>query len=198
MGAVMGSKKLKAIVADGSMKQPIANPEGLKNAYQGLIPEMIERWNAPGYHDYGTPQVVLPCESLGDIPIKNWQGGTWLEGAEQLSGKAMAESILTGVYYCAHCVVGCGRQVKVESGPFAPVLGAGPEYENLGMLGTNLMVGQIEAVAKMTELCNRYGLDAISTGSVVGWAMEAFERGILTDKDLNGLYLQIHDAVFFL
>lgn len=194
LGAVMGSKKLKAIVADGGMKQPIADPEGLKNAYQLLIPEMIERWNAPGYHDYGTPQVVLPCESLGDIPIKNWQGGTWLEGAERLSGKAMAESILTGVYYCAHCVVGCGRQVKVESGPFAPVLGAGPEYENLGMLGTNLMIDQMEAVAKMTELCNRYGLDSISTGSVVGWAMEAFERGILTEKDLGGLTLRWGDA----
>ena len=98
----------------------------------------------------------------------------------------MAETILTGVYHCAHCVVGCGRQVKVESGPFARVFGAGPEYENLGMLGTNLMVGQVEAVAKLTELCNRYGLDAISTGSMVGWAMEAFERGILTGATWTG------------
>ena len=155
---------------------------------------MRELWNAPGYHDYGTPQVVLPCESLGDMPIRNWSGDTWLEGAEGLSGKRMAETILTGVYHCAHCVVGCGRQVKVESGPFARVFGAGPEYENLGMLGTNLMIGNVEAVAKLTELCNRYGLDAISTGSMVGWAMEAFERGILSQVDLGGLELRFGNA----
>jgi aldehyde:ferredoxin oxidoreductase len=86
--------------------------------------------------------------------------------------------------------VGCGREVRVENGKYGNIYGAGPEYETLAMLGTNCLIDDLEAVAKANELCNRYGLDTISTGAVIAFAMEAYERGLITEKDTAGLQLK--------
>ena len=102
----------------------------------------------------------------------------------------MAETILVGRYSCIGCPLACGRIVNVSTGSFAPVDGGGYEYETGAMLGSSCLVDNMEAIAKANELCNRYGLDTISTGSIISFAMEAFERGVLTEKDTDGLKLE--------
>jgi aldehyde:ferredoxin oxidoreductase len=101
----------------------------------------------------------------------------------------MADTILTGSSHCSYCVLSCGRQVKITDDPFAPVCGAGPEYQTLAMFGSNCLIDNLEAIAKANELCNRYGLDTISTAAAIAFAMEAYEKGIITKKDTGGIDL---------
>jgi aldehyde:ferredoxin oxidoreductase len=90
----------------------------------------------------------------------------------------MAKTILKTRYFCGSCIVGCGRIVSIDHGKYAGVNGAGPEYETMALLGSNTLVDDLEAVAKAHELCNRYGLDVISTGAVIGFALEAAEAAL--------------------
>jgi len=185
LGAVMGSKNLKAIVAKGNREPTVADEERLKASIKKLAPEIVK--NTKRLSDYGTSQIMTTLEELGDLPIKNWKQGSWKEGAEKLSGVTLARTILKTKYYCGACIVGCGRTVEINHGQYAGVKGAGPEYETVAMIGANTLVDDLEAVAKAHELCNRYGLDVISTGAVIGFALEAAERGILSgeEPDLN-------------
>lgn len=106
----------------------------------------------------------------------------------------MTRTILTGRYACLNCPVGCGRVVKVTHGPFAPVDGGGPEYETIAALGSNCLVDSLEAIAKANELCNRYGIDTMSTGAAIGFAMEAYEKGLINKKDTGGIELAWGDS----
>jgi aldehyde:ferredoxin oxidoreductase len=106
----------------------------------------------------------------------------------------LAETILTGRYHCKTCVIGSGREIEVKDGPYAGVKGGGPEYETLAGLGSMCLVDDLKAVAKANELCNRYGLDTMSTGSVIAFTLEAAERGLLTAADADGLDLSWGNA----
>jgi aldehyde:ferredoxin oxidoreductase len=183
LGAVMGSKNLKAIVARGDKEVLVADEKCLTEMAKKLAPEILK--NTKRLADYGTSQIVTTLEELGDLPVRNWKQGRWQEGAERLSGATMASSILNGRYFCGACIVGCGRRVFVGAGEYGGVDGAGPEYETMALLGSNVLVDDLEAVAKAHELCNRFGLDVISTGGVIGFALEAAERGIIKG-DHNG------------
>ncbi len=177
LGAVMGSKNLKAIVAKGDKDVTVVDAKRLSEMTKKLAPEILK--NTKRLADYGTSQVMTTLEELGDLPVRNWKQGSWKEGAEKLSGVTMAKSILKGRYFCGACIVGCGRAVAIDHGEYAGVEGAGPEYETMALFGSNILVDDLGAVAKAHELCNRYGLDVISTGGVIGFALEAAERGIL-------------------
>ena len=133
--------------------------------------------------------MVTPNEESGDLPIKNWAMGSWPEGAQRISGPTMNRTILTKRYYCGQCAIGCGRVVKNEQGPYAVVEGPGPEYETLAMLGSNCLIDNLEAIAKANELCNRYGLDTIAAGAVIAFGMEAYDRGLITKADTDGIEL---------
>jgi len=186
LGAVMGSKNLKAIVAKGDKEVTVVDAKRLSEMTKKLAPEILE--NTKRLADYGTSQVMTTLEELGDLPVRNWKQGSWKEGAEKLSGVTMAKSILKGRYFCGACIVGCGRAVAIDHGEYAGVEGAGPEYETMALFGSNILVDDLGAVAKAHELCNRYGLDVISTGGVIGFALEAAERGILkgdSDKEVD-------------
>lgn len=187
LGAVMGSKGVKAIAADGSRKVPVANPEALKELVKVLAPTIVEK--TKGLHILGTPGLVMGSAQTADLPVKNWRVGDWVKEAEKISGQAMANTILTGRFYCGSCIVGCGREVKVVDGPYAGVDGAGPEYEALAGLGSMCLVNNLEAVAMANELCNRYGIDVMSCGGAIAFAMEAYEKGILTPADVDGIDL---------
>jgi len=178
LGAVMGSKNLKAIVARGNTEVPVADEARLMTNIRKLGPEIVK--NTKRLSDYGTSHIMTTLEELGNLPIRNWRQGSWQAGAEKLSGVTLAKSILKTKYFCGACIVGCGRTVAIKQGEYAGVEGAGPEYETVAMLGANTLVDDLEAVAKAHELCTRYGLDVISTGAVIGFALEAAERGILT------------------
>jgi aldehyde:ferredoxin oxidoreductase len=188
VGAVMGSKKLKAIVVNGNREPEVAYPQKVQDLIRSLAPTMKE--GTTGIRQYGTSVGMQYCEEIGNIPVKNWYQGPWPEGAKKISGQAMADSILTDRYHCGRCVISCGRVVKSVGGPYAGVEIGGPEYETLGLLGSNLLVDDLQAVATSNELCNRYGLDTISTGGVIGFAMEAYERGLISKKDTGGIDLQ--------
>lgn len=183
VGAVQGSKNLKAIVVRGHGTVPVADEAGLDADLKDFLPDFVGKTG--GLKNFGTAGLVLGCEQTGDFPIKNWQKGKWEEGAAKIGGPAMKESITEKNYFCAGCVVGCGRHVKVEAGPYAPVKGGGPEYETLGLIGGSCLVDNLEVIAKANELCNRYGLDTIEVGNAIAMAMEAYEKGLLSEGQVG-------------
>ena len=191
-GALMGSKNLKAVVVYGTQRISINQPEKLKDYIKETLPHIKEV--SKGMSEFGTSGGILNYEKLGNFPHKNWALSDWEEGAKKICGQEMAKTILKGRYSCRDCPVGCGRVVKITKGPFAPVDGGGPEYESIAALGSNCLVDNLEAIAKANELCNRYGLDTMSTGGVIGFAMEAYEKGLISKKDTGGIELKWGDG----
>jgi aldehyde:ferredoxin oxidoreductase len=188
----MGSKMLKAVAFQrGGRSVAVHDPEGLRKSLRKAVRRMTAL--SESMRELGTSSGVEDCHDLGDFPLKNWQLRSW-DRIGNLSGRMLAQTILKGRYHCARCPIGCGRVVQVESGPYrTPVQAGGPEYETLGSLGGNLVIDNIEAVALANDLCNRYGMDTISVGQVIGLAYESFQRGYLKERDLEGLRLQWGD-----
>ncbi|MHB0871696.1 MAG: aldehyde ferredoxin oxidoreductase family protein [Chloroflexota bacterium] len=189
MGAVMGSKRLKAVAVRGSLNVPVADAAGLRASIKEWSPKL--RQGAEGMHKYGTSGGTPTHDKMGNLPEKNWQMGSWPEGANRISGVTLAErGILVETYACRGCVIGCGRVVKIEDGPYAMEKSAGPEYETVAMLGSNCLVDDLQAICKGNELCNRYGIDTISTGAATAFAMEAYDRGLLSAEQVDGVDLR--------
>ena len=186
LGAVMGSKNLKAMVAYGDGEVPVAKPNELRAHIKNLVPHIQK--STESFGKYGTSGGIDNYEKMGNFPLKNWRDGRWA-GAKKISGVTMHDTILSGRRACMHCPIACGRHVKVTEGPHAPMDCEGPEYETIGTLGGICLVDDLVAIAKANELCNRYGLDTISTGGIIGFAMEAYEKGILTKNDTDGIEL---------
>lgn len=187
-GAVMGSKNLKAIAVHGKQEVEMADPEGLRASLKEISPMVAK--NAEGMRKNGTAGGVATFEALGSLPLQNWKyQGRWEQQAAKIAGPAMTEKILTGIYYCEKCVIGCGRRVKIDKGPYAGVEGAGPEYETIALLGSLCLVDDLEAIAKANELCNRFGMDTISCGGSIAFGMEAYEKGLITKKETGELEL---------
>jgi len=188
LGAVMGSKMLKAIVVRGTGKYPVADPEEFKKVAKDCVDIIKVAPAREALHKFGTDGGMMAFHEMGDVPIKNWTVGAWEEGAKKVSGAAMTETILTGTYACRGCPIGCGRVVEVTEGPYA-LSGKGPEYETAAGFGPLLLNDNLESVAKANDICNRYGMDTISTSATVGFAMECYERGLLDKKATGGLEL---------
>jgi len=186
LGAVMGSKNLKAVVVSGDNKVLTVDKDGLIASLKDILPKIIEK--TLGMKKFGTAGIIVSAEEMGDLPIKNWKQGNWKD-VEKISGFLMAETILKRRYYCGSCSIGCGREVEINKGAYVGVKGAGPEYETLGMLGSCCLINDLEAVAYINELCNRLGLDTISVGGVIAFAMELYEHKMITKKDLEGMDL---------
>lgn len=185
LGTVMASKRVKAIaVVKGKALPPLVDRDFLREKSRELRKRIGT--NGAAFRDFGTSVGMVYGEEIGDLPIKNWLSGSFKEGAENLSGQKMTETILTGRYACTMCPIGCGRIVSVERGPYAPVNGGGPEYESSAMLGPLCLIDNLEAIAKANELCNRYGIDTIDAGACVSFAMECYEKGLLTSSELGG------------
>lgn len=188
MGAVMGSKKLKAVVANGSRPIGVADPEELKALQKRLGLTMRE--NPQALRDGGTSVGYEFCEEIGNVPIRNWKQGSWTGAGKKLTGMTLVKTLLTDRYHCGKCVINCGRVVTAKDGPYAGRQTAGAEYETVGLLGSNCMIDDLAAVQKSNEMCNRFGLDTISTGNVIGFAMEAWERGLVGPGDTGGLAIE--------
>jgi aldehyde:ferredoxin oxidoreductase len=192
LGAVMGSKKLKCVAARGDTPVPVADEEGVRT----LARWMAEHWREKSLrmHELGTVGGLLGLNETGRLPTRNFQDGQF-EGAEQISGEAMRDTILVDRGSCFACPVRCKRVVRVEDARYQvdPEYG-GPEYETVGAFGSNCGVDDLHAISKANELCNAYGLDTISTGMAVSFAMECFENGLLTAEDTGGLDLSFGSA----
>ncbi|HDI42450.1 MAG TPA: aldehyde:ferredoxin oxidoreductase [Candidatus Bathyarchaeota archaeon] len=186
-GAVMGSKKLKAVVVRGTGEVEAANPEGLSEFKEWLEKEILER--VYGLRKYGTPGIIVLCNRNGALPTRNWTAGEF-EGLDKIEPKVLRERYMKEDRACYACVLACGKLSVVESGPYAGARVEGPEYETLFALGPLCGVDNPEAIIKANEVCDRLGLDTITAGNVVAFAMELSERGILSREDVGGLELR--------
>ncbi len=189
LGAVMGSKKLKAIQVRGTGKVEKFDDEKFKLAQKAAMQEIKESALAEGLHLMGSDANMDLGMVTGDVPVKNWTSGGAYDLSNNLSGPTMREKYLTKAHACANCPIACKRVVKVDDGPYRSVEGPGPEYETCAVFGTMLMNGDLSAVIKANELCNRYGMDTISCGSAIALAMELYEKGRVTKEQLDGLEL---------
>lgn len=187
MGAVMGSKNLKAIAVRGTNRLDLHDQDKLRELSRALAEEIGRHGPNKVLRKLGTPNIVMILNSQGILPTRNFRTG-FFEGAENISGERMFETILKGGRSCYACAVRCKREVEISSGPYetSPDYG-GPEYETLSSLGSLLGIDDIQAIAKGNELCNRYTLDTISTGVAIGFAMECCEKGLITREDTGGI-----------
>lgn len=192
IGAVMGSKNLRAIAVRGSKKPQVADPAGVKKIAKWMV-DNDEDKNAE-FRDTGTAGGVESLHEHSGLPTRNFQKGQF-EGYNNITGQTMRDTILSDRGSCYACIVRCKRVVKVTEPPFIchPQYG-GPEYETVGALGSMCGIDNLAAVAHGNELCNLYGLDTIETGDVIAFAMECFERGILNKSDTDGLELRFGNA----
>lgn len=190
MGAVMGSKKLKAIVIPkGTERIPeFADAKGLAETVKADAVSMRKALEM--FAKYGTPGSFSNNERLGNLPINNWRDARAIDLQEKVNGILMAETIQVKRAGCKRCPIICSRVVQVNDAPYTTDgIVEGPEYENLGALGSMQLVDDLKAVTKANEQCNRYGLDTISVGGTIAFANECFEKGLLNLADTDGLEL---------
>ena len=188
LGAVMGAKKLKAVVARGNTPVPVADPDKVRDMAKWYAANWREKHER--MHDLGTPGGIMGLQESGKLPTRNFQDGQF-EGAEKISGEALRDTLLVDRGGCFACPIRCKRVVKVEDDDYQvdPEFG-GPEYETIGAFGSNCGVDDLRAISKANEYCNGLGLDTISCGMAISFAMECYENGILTDEDTGGLELR--------
>jgi aldehyde:ferredoxin oxidoreductase len=190
LGAVMGSKNLKAIAVRGHKTLKLADPARLKELREWYADHLYERAIVRGWHEYGTggPDMEV-YEQCGNLPVRNWRDGLF-PGVKKINAVVIKDTIRVGMDSCFSCPVRCKKKVKIEK-PYSvdPAYG-GPEYETLSAFGSNCGIDNLNAIAKGNELCNAYSLDTISTGGTIAFAMECFEKGLLTRKDTGGMELK--------
>lgn len=188
MGAVMGSKNLKAIAVRGTEKIEFAHEKRLMELVRIANKEVWEGVYGDLLHKYGTDGDLDDLDATGRLPTKNFRKCTF-EGSDKITGETMAETILKKRGACYACPVACIRVVEAKE-PYVidPAYG-GPEYETTAALGSLCMNDNLVAVAKANELCNKYSIDTISTGVVIAFAMECYEKGLIAKEDTQGIDL---------
>jgi aldehyde:ferredoxin oxidoreductase len=184
LGAVMGAKNLKAVVVRGEKKPEVVDQKGLQEAIQNFLPNLkfVESLSK-----FGTAALIESKEAVGALPIKNYLLSHW-DAANKISGPTMVVGYLRKHYACFSCPIRCGKEVKLSQGPYAGLVGHGPEYETLSSLGSLLLNDDLKSIIDLNFLCNDLGLDTMSTGIAVGFAIESFTRGFL--KEADGLDLK--------
>ncbi|MDM8549225.1 aldehyde ferredoxin oxidoreductase family protein [Desulfobacterales bacterium HSG2] len=222
LGAVMGSKHLKAVVLSGKNRVQIAEPDtlrainrkflkefkksglidritlklmkiiGLFSAYTGILfparPSLLREI----LKKYGTSGLTTYSAMIGDMPIKNWDGVGHLDYSADSAAKTSDESVLKHQkrrYACHSCPLGCGGILNIQKGRYKGQQGYKPEYETLGSFGGLLLLDDLDAIIELNEMCNRAGIDTISTGGVIAFAIECFENGIIDEQITGGLKL---------
>ncbi len=197
LGAVMGSKNLKAIAVRGHTPPPEADPDRLQAINRWYREIMVKIPILKGWHEAGTGFDMDASDTTGDLAVRNWRGGSFPQ-AQDINGFTIKRAYGTGMEGCFACPLRCKKKVQMDS-PYTvdPAYG-GPEYESLGSFGSNCGVADLPAILKANELCNAYGVDVISTGGVISFAMECFEKGLLTTQDTGGIELRFGNATAML
>ncbi|MEM2517998.1 MAG: aldehyde ferredoxin oxidoreductase family protein [Candidatus Bathyarchaeia archaeon] len=194
LGAVMGSKNLKAIAIRGTHDVTVAKPD----EFLEFVKEFHERMKGPAtkkYRTLGTPENVLVHNALHCMPTRNYNNAHF-EAAEKVSGEYLNERYVAKIIGCSSCAMRCEHVCVVTEGPYKGAM-ARVEYEPLWAMGPYCGVDRLDAIIKGSELCNYYGIDSISAGVIVGFAMDCFENGILTAKDMDGIEARFgnHEAL---
>ena len=198
LGAVMGSKNLKALAARGTGEIGLARPDEFKEladeTRRAILanPDALKVWR-----EMGTAHHVIHSNEWGALPTRNYQSGVF-EKAEDISGERMKETIVLSNKTCFSCPVACGKWSEVREGLYKGTAVEGPEYETIAMLGSNCGVGSLETIARANYLCDDLGIDTISTGNVVAFAMECYEKGVIDKTDTGGLDLRFGNAEAYL
>jgi aldehyde:ferredoxin oxidoreductase len=195
-GAVMGSKNLKAIAVRGSGGVNLAYPDEFFKACEETIrKDIFEDPNAEFGRTGGTPEIVGWTQEAGCLPTRNYSDGRFEEASKIDVDEVLKWAVKRRA--CFQCPIACSRWVKVPSGPYAGTEVEGPEFETLYSLGANCGIDRLDAIAKANLLCDELGLDTISTGVTIAWAMECYERGILSLEDTEGIELKFgnHEAL---
>ena len=188
MGAVMGSKNLKAIAVRGKGKLPIARPD-VFNPIRSSANKVLREENVTlSLRAAGSAGGAELFQMYGEMPMRYFTAGQF-DGQENVSGSVVADTILTGVTTCHACVIACGRLVTIQDGPYARKQSKGPEYETMIGFGAILGSGDMNAASHLGQLCDAYGLDTISASNTMGLAYLLFDRGIITERDTGGLKL---------
>ncbi|MCP4623569.1 MAG: aldehyde ferredoxin oxidoreductase family protein, partial [bacterium] len=197
LGAVMGSKKLKAVVAiKGEQKVPVADNESLKKVKKEFLAD-LKKIELVGmdyfelYHKYGTSGAMLMLIQRGSTPIKNW-GGIASVDFPDFNGLSHEAAVANQDKNegCWHCPISCKGIMKKGKAPYVYEPGTRrPEYESIGALGANCLNSDMESVIMANDICNRYGLDTISAGSAIAFAIECYENGLITKEDTDGIEL---------
>jgi aldehyde:ferredoxin oxidoreductase len=183
LGAVMGSKNLKAIAVRGKKRVKVADGEAVKGLSKGLRDSYEEPYFSIG--KLGTARITTMLSEQGILPTLNFREGSF-DAADAISGETMAKTILHRRGTCYGCFIRCKREVQVGEPYFVDPIYGGPEYETVAAFGSMCGISDLKAISKANQLCNAYGLDTISTGSLVSFAMECYENGILSKSDTGG------------
>jgi aldehyde:ferredoxin oxidoreductase len=189
VGAVMGSKNLKAVVVKGSTRPEIAEPDKLKEVNKRVGLQIKENGvTGTGLPTYGTAVLVNIINENGVFPANNWQQSNFAK-AEDISGETLVEKYLTKRVGCYGCPIACGRYCKVDD-----IESGGPEYETIWGFGADCGISDLGSVIKANYWCNEMGLDTISASSTIAAAMELYQKGYINEDDLNGVSLKFGDA----
>jgi aldehyde:ferredoxin oxidoreductase len=190
LGAVMGSKNLKAIAVKGHKAPAVSNPECIGEMNKVLFEKMKANMPTQGWMEYGTggPEII-GFEATGGLSIRNWRDGLF-PGINKIHAGIMKDTVRLGMDACFACPLRCKKRIGFREPSYTvdPAYG-GPEYETIAALGSNVGIDDMKAMIKGNEMCNAYSLDTISTGGVIAFAMECFEKGLLTTADTGGLDL---------
>ncbi len=188
-GTIMGSKNLKAIAFRGTNIAKVHDPEAWKKFVKDTImKEIVENPDMEVSKKIGTPFYVDSSNMAGILPTRNYQDGVF-QYADKINWDAIKEKVFVKKTACYRCPVACRNLTSIRSGPFEGLTIEGPEYETLAMVGSNCGINDLSIIMKFNQLCDDYGLDTVSTGNVTAFAMECFERGIISKEDIGGLDL---------
>ena len=188
MGTVMGSKKLKAVAARGHLDISIAEPQRYLRSYCALLKKLVETKWAHALGKRGTPLLFHNSNTGGFLSVRNNQETSVGREGFRLEAEAL-EAYSTGMVACYSCPVHCRHRFAIEDGRYKGTHGEGPEYASIGSLGSKLGNLDLENIIYAVDLCNRYGIDTISVGSYIAWAMELYQRGII-DSGTTGMPLE--------
>lgn len=190
MGAVMGSKNLKGVVVKGSRLPSAADKEKIL----ALNRVMKGKYKSSPFEKHGTGAAMKAFETAGNLAIRNYSGGHF-PNVEKIDAVTLLQKYGVGMEGCFNCPIRCKKKVLIEDGPWdIDSSYGGAEYETLASFGSNLMIDDLNAISKAHEICNSHGIDTISTGATIAFAMECFENGLLISEDMDGLQLNFGNA----
>lgn len=193
LGAVMGAKRLKAIACAGGEPIRLAHAERFRETARRQIELLNESVLKVGFDAFGTNMISDMVNVRGGYPTRNWQQGTF-DQIDEVNAQALTDKVLVDGVNCFACPVICGRGTEIRDGKWSGHAGEGPEYETANTLGAMCGVSDMNAITMANYRCNAYGLDTISAGSTIAFAMECYEKGILTRAETGGLELTFGDA----
>ncbi|MEO8653517.1 MAG: aldehyde ferredoxin oxidoreductase C-terminal domain-containing protein, partial [Ramlibacter sp.] len=194
LGAVMGSKNLKCVAVKGATVPQPADPEKFRDLARWMNTNYMKHGNGAVFHDLGTGAGMVGGNAIGNLPVRNWSDGQFGDVA-MITAEAVRDSYRVAMEGCPGCQIRCKKVVALETEAFkVDPRNGGPEYETLASFGSFMGINDLAAICKANELCSLHGLDSISLGGTIAFAMECFEKGILTLEHTGGIELRFGNA----